>query len=210
MIVKMFSWIIICFYSHVKLLYGRSCFNVCMDTIFIDPSLMQNQLTVTLMEADQHGVPILEVGGALGGEGWQVICEACSQLPGRTRVLDFSGVTHCQTSLDDASSFGRQLARQAIFNPMLPCHVLIAPGDLLFGLCRVVQMNLDTAGLSAAVFRSVGAALKWLEQENRLGGPTDPLSPLPAAQRRAASASPDEQDSTHSRTSPGPRYIRPE
>lgn len=139
-----------------------------MDTIFIEPSLMQNQLNVSLLEADQRGVPILAVRGALSGEGWQVICDACGQLPGRIRVLDFSGVTHCQTSLDDASSFGRQLARQAIFNPMLPCHVLIAPGDLLFGLCRVVQMNLDTAGLNAAVFRSVGAALKWLDEENLL------------------------------------------
>ena len=119
-------------------------------------------------ETDQHGVPIPAVRGALGGDGWQAICEACCQLTGRILVLDFSGVTHCQTSLDDASSFGRQLARQAIFNPPLPCHVLIAPGDLLFGLCRVVQMNLDTAGLNAAVFRSAGAALKWLEQEDRL------------------------------------------
>ena len=139
-----------------------------MDTIFIEPSLMENQLTITLTRSDEHAVPILSISGALGSEGWQVICEACGTMPGRTRILDFSRVTHCQTSLDDASSFGRQLARQAIFNPMLPCHVLIAPGDLLFGLCRVVQMNLDTAGLHAAVFRSIGAALKWLEQEDRL------------------------------------------
>ncbi len=141
-----------------------------MDTIFIDPSLMENQLTVTITGADRHGVPILSINGALGSEGWQLIREACGPLPGRTRILDFSGVTHCQTSLDDASSFGRQLARQAVFNPMLPCHLLIAPGDLLFGLCRVVQMNLDTAGLNAAVFCSVGAAFKWLEQENRMPG----------------------------------------
>lgn len=138
----------------------------------MDLSLTENQLKVTRLGASRYGLPLLSVSGGLGADGWQVIREACRQMNGRTRVLDFSGVTHVQTSLDDAASFGRQLARQSVFNPRLPCHVFIAPGDLLFGLCRVVEMNLDTAGLTAVVFRSLGAALKWLARENRLPDPT--------------------------------------
>ncbi len=142
-----------------------------MDTNFMDLSLQANQLQVSHLGASRYGLPLLSVSGALGPEGWAVIREACRQMSGRTRLLDFSGVSHIQTSLDDAAAFGRQLARQSVFNPRLPCHVLIAPGDLLFGLCRVIEMNLDTSGLKAVVFRSVGSALKWLAQENRLPDP---------------------------------------
>jgi hypothetical protein len=148
-------------------------YSYCMGTSVMDLSLQENQLKVSHLGAGRYGVPVLSVSGGLGPEGWPLIREACRQMCGRTRLLDFSGVTHVQTSLDDAAAFGRQLARQSVFNPRLPCHLLIAPGDLLFGLCRVIEMNLDTAGLKAVVFRSVGAALKWLGEENRLPNPPD-------------------------------------
>ena len=113
-------------------------------------------------------MPVLRIHGQLTEAGWPALAEACGKVPGRLRVLDFSGVTHCQTATEDAASFGRRLGRQSAATPEPSCHIMIAPGDLLFGLCRIIQMNLDMARIKAAVFRSVTAATHWLEEENLL------------------------------------------
>lgn len=142
-----------------------------MDTPLNDPPPQAPELKVTLHGSSRPGLPLLSISGALGPEGWQHIREACSSMTGRIRGLDFSGVTHVQTTTDDAASFGRQLVRQSIFHPRLPRHLFIAPGDLLYGLCRIVAMNLDHAGIGASVFRSLDAALLALEQEKRQPDP---------------------------------------
>lgn len=145
-------------------------------------------------------LPILQIKGKLTDEGWSRIAGATSRMSGPLKVLDFSGITHCQTTSDDAASFGRQLARQKVGPEDTNCHVLVAPGDLLFGLCRVVQVNLDMAGIQAAVFRSVTTATRWLEQENLVAPTRGAISEASKVQTKAPA-----QDSTHSLTSPGPR-----
>ena len=116
----------------------------------------------------RNHLPVLQIKGGLTDAGWLQVAEACARLTGPLRVLDFSGVTHCKTTSEDAASFARQLAREKAATPDRPSYVLIAPGDLLFGLCRVIQMNLDMARMKACVSRSVAAATRWLEQENLL------------------------------------------
>jgi len=98
----------------------------------------------------------------LDHNGWSELGKACANLRGRHRLLDFSSVTQCHTSLEEAAAFGRDLARSAAKDR--PIHLMVVPGDLLSGLCRMVQMTLDSACLSAGVFRTVPAALLWLEQ----------------------------------------------
>ncbi len=125
-------------------------------------------LSFELTQQTCHGIPVLQIKGKLTDEGWPVLAQVCGAMSGRIRVLDFTGVTHCGTTSEDAASFGRMVARQSSAAGVRPCLVLVAPGDLIFGLSRVVQMNLDMAGVTAAVFRSVPSAVHWLEEENLL------------------------------------------
>ena len=128
-------------------------------------------LRFDLTQDPGHGLPVLGIHGALTGTGWTHLAAACSRMTGPLRVLDFTGVTLCRTTSDDAGQFGRQLARQPANHAERPCHVLVAPGDLLFGLCRVIQMNLDMALMKASVVRTTAAATRWLQQENLLPAP---------------------------------------
>lgn len=121
-----------------------------------------------------HQLPVLGLFGHLSEDCWAGLASVCNDLPDPVVVFDFTNVTHCQTSTDDAAAFGRQLARQASATPSRSHHALIAPGDLLYGLCRVIQMNLDMAHLKAGVFRSLDSALKWLKEEKML--PQKPLA----------------------------------
>jgi hypothetical protein len=111
------------------------------------------------------GIPVYQVHGALADQGWGSLVEACGLEPSHLRVIDFSGVTHCDSQTSDAASFARRLSREGSPMTSSACHVLIAPGDLLFGFCRVIQSHLDMAGQKAAVVRSLTAAQQWLRTE---------------------------------------------
>jgi hypothetical protein len=134
-------------------------------------SLPQPTSAFSLTASPRHQLPVLRIEGPFSDESWLGLVLICKELEGSVRILDFSGVTHCQTSTDDAAAFGRQLARHAMTSFARPHHVLIAPGDLLFGLCRVIQMNLDMAQIKAGVFRTLDSAVKWLGEENQLPQP---------------------------------------
>lgn len=126
------------------------------------PNAVAEPFTISPLQDTKNGLVGFQIRGPLDDSGWSELGKACANLSGRFRLLDFSPVTQCHTSLEEAAAFGRSLVRSAAKDR--PIYLMVVPGDLLFGLCRMVQMTLDTACLSAGVFRTIPAALLCLEQ----------------------------------------------
>lgn len=110
----------------------------------------------------EDGIAGLSISGALEEVGWNALAEVCAKLEGTTHLLDFSGVISCHSSLEDAATFGFRLIRGA--GTSRPSYLMVARGDLMFGMCRRVQIALDDACMRVNVFRTLSMALLWLKQ----------------------------------------------
>jgi len=122
----------------------------------------RSPLIIKPIDRPEEGIAGLSISGALEEAGWSALAEVCANLEGTTHVLDFTDVLACHSLLEDAAAFGRHLIRSA--GTRRPCYLMVAPRDLMFGMCRRVQMTMDDACLSVGVFRTLPMALLWLKQ----------------------------------------------
>jgi hypothetical protein len=87
--------------------------------------------------------------------------DRCDPARMEVQLVDFVGATRIIIDSDDL----RELATQDIdaAGTGFDCRIaIVAPDPVIFGVCRMWQVFVETSGFQTAVFRDMAEALEWL------------------------------------------------